>query len=87
MTPRTPSPEMYDLLYQAAELRSAGKSWAAVADKLDREEPTCRNWPCIYRTYWQRLLAVVESHAVLEAGAEARVPRRGHSGRNEEDEQ
>jgi hypothetical protein len=73
MTPRTPSPELYDLIFKAAEMRAAGLSWASIGRELGRDESTCRNWQVTYRLHWRRIMAAVERHAVLEGAAEARA--------------
>jgi hypothetical protein len=63
---------MLTLLYAAAELRAATKSWEAVAEAPRRKPETCRHWPVLYRSAWRRCFRLAVQLRHLEAGCEAR---------------
>ncbi len=65
------SPEMARLLADAADLRAAGNSWDAVADRLGRSPDTCRRWPARYPAAWTDLYHRAERRQAEEARAEA----------------
>ncbi len=66
-----PSTEMLRLLAAAVELRAAGKSWEAVAERLGRAAATCRCWPKRFRCAWDDLYEAAESKQMAEGRAEA----------------
>ncbi len=55
----------------AAELRAAGLSWEAIAEKIGRHEVSCRRWAERYPDEWRRLLTCMEERALRHAGNEA----------------
>jgi hypothetical protein len=68
---KPPTPALLDLLAQAADLRSGGASWEAVAAQVGRSADTCRRWPALYPDDWRRLYAAAEERLVVEASAES----------------
>jgi hypothetical protein len=75
----SPSAELSDLLTQAAELRAAGASWAAVSLQLKHDVRTCRGWVADHPRLWRRLYQRAEQCVLAEARAEALVLLRGLS--------
>jgi hypothetical protein len=69
----TPSPTLLGLLAVAAEMRVNGKSWAAVAARVQRSPETCRKWPREYPDAWRRLYREAEEHLIADAAAESVV--------------
>ena len=59
------------LLYTAAELRSGGASWDAVARTVHRAPRTCQQWPRRYPHDWNTLYREAEQRRYNEAGDEA----------------
>jgi hypothetical protein len=60
-----------NLLAIAAELRSGGSSWEAVAEAVGRCPDTCRQWPTRFREHWEPLLVDAQRRRFDEAGNEA----------------
>jgi hypothetical protein len=58
-------------LRTAAELRAAGLSWEAIAEKIGCHEVSCRRWTERYPDEWRRLLTRMEEIALRHAGNEA----------------
>ena len=56
------------LLSVAAELRSGGASWEAVAAKVSRRPSTCRGWPARFSD-WEPLYREAQERRREEAGA------------------
>src|SRR5262245_57519368 len=66
------------LLTVAAELRSGGASWEAVAAKVSRRPSTCRQWPARFRADWEPLYREAQGRRYEEAGNEALALLRRH---------
>ncbi|HEY1377642.1 MAG TPA: phage terminase large subunit [Gemmataceae bacterium] len=66
-----PSTDIARLLAAAADLRAAGASWDAVADRLHRSPDTCRRWPARFPAVWADLYRQAERRQAAEARAEA----------------
>ena len=56
------------LLYTAAELRSGGASWEAVARTVHRAPRTCQQWPRRFPHDWNTLYHEAEQRRFNEAG-------------------
>src|SRR5437870_225520 len=67
-----PSKKLLALFRLAAEQRALGKSWEAVAEAVQRQAATCRSWPTLYRSAWQRCLRAALKQREIEVGCEAR---------------
>src|SRR5262249_60083163 len=69
---------LHTLLTVAAELRSGGASWEAVAAKVSRRPATCRRWPARFRADWEPLYREAQGRRYEEAGNEALALLRRH---------
>lgn len=70
---KSPTPELLELMKQAAELRVLGASWTAIAESLDQERSTCSNWPWLYPEAWRRMLHLARRERVSELQAESHL--------------
>jgi hypothetical protein len=59
------------LIATAAELRSGGLSWAAVAKQVRRSPKTCANWPQRFPAEWARHYTEAQRKRFTEASDEA----------------
>lgn len=59
------------VLARAAELRSAGSSWDAVAETLHRSVVTVKRWPELFPDRWQAAMRRAERRLLAEASAES----------------
>src|SRR4029077_20945559 len=66
------------LLAVAAEMRSGGASWDAVAEKVKRRPKTCQRWPARFRPQWEPLYRDAQARRYDEAGNEALFLLRKH---------
>src|SRR5262245_17346401 len=66
------------LMTVAAELRSGGASWEAVAARVSRRPATCRQWPGRFRADWEPLYREAQGRRYEEAGNEALALLRRH---------
>lgn len=60
-----------DLLRRAAEMRTAGNSWAQIAEKLNRKLNTVKSWTSIYRQRWLAVLEECQAEFAASAMAES----------------
>jgi hypothetical protein len=72
------SQNLHTLLTVAAELRSGGASWEAVARTVRRRPSTCQGWPSRFRADWEPLYRRAQDRRLDEAGAEALALLRRH---------
>src|SRR4029077_16448114 len=49
------SQNLLTLLTNAAEMRTAGMSWASVSQRVHRKPSTCSKWPSRYKREWNRV--------------------------------
>jgi hypothetical protein len=75
---RVASPSLRRRLKEAAILRAAGASWAAVAAKLHRAVATCNHWPSRYRASWKEIYEKACDGVLAELTAESRATLRTH---------
>ena len=68
---KPPPDKLLPLLTTAAELKVAGASWAAVAQRVGRSPDTVRRWPALYPDAWQRLVCYAERQLHADVGAES----------------
>jgi len=61
----------HTLLTVAAELRTAGASWDAVARKVHRKPKTCQKWPSRFRQQWDQLYRSAQQRRFEETSNEA----------------
>src|SRR5436305_9720544 len=65
------SKNLRTLIATAAELRSGGLSWAAVAKQVKRSPRTVANWPQRFPAEWMRLYTEAQHKRFTEASDEA----------------
>src|SRR5437868_150009 len=58
-------------LIQAAELRTGGATWEAIAARLHRSPETVRKWPLEYPDRWRAALFHAERRLAADAEGEA----------------
>ncbi|HVK09199.1 MAG TPA: hypothetical protein VM597_10520, partial [Gemmataceae bacterium] len=59
------------LLTVAAELRTIGYSWAAIAEEVNRKPETCQKWPARYPDDWDAVYREAQRKRFDETSAEA----------------
>ena len=67
-----PTPEVRELLQQAAQSRAEGSTWPHIAEKLGRPRAECESWPRQFPRLWQSLLRAARRRVEQDAAAEAR---------------
>ena len=69
----TPSRDLLTLLMIAVDLRIEGATWEEVAKEVKRHERTCRRWPLLHSSEWNRLYDQADDVGASRAGLRARA--------------
>ena len=69
----TPSRDLLTLLMIAVDLRIEGATWEEVAKEVKRHERTCRRWPLLHSSEWNRLYDQADDASASRAGLRARA--------------